>query len=1258
MYVSGTTEINARYNWWGDDSGPYHPTLNPDGLGNRVSDRVLFEPWLLAGGEGEALSLTETDYSTLIYEASTGSYFRLYPDGTQITFNPDGTHHFTLFPDGRKVAYTYNPDQSVATMQITAPGKTTPSWVWTFAYTNGRLSSITDPAQRVVRVTIDSYNHLVEATDADNSVRRFTYNAQGLMTNQTDENGDITSYEYDPYGRISRHIAPPHAAYNYQTGQPELRSLIRTFANSDTSYPLINASIIGDPTIPAPAVPVSENLVVGVTYGRGERSGITNAWGDWLEHSDGIDRTRRYIRDAANNILRRTFADGDCYEYSYDELGNVLTESRLDAATCALSASQRATLPLSTWTRTYEPLFNQLKSATDPEGFTTTYTYDYEVGSGSAGHLVQITYPSVESSAGDVVTPTIEFSYNTLGLLETLTDERGITTRFIYTQGTPDEASSGSNALFAPGATPVPGLLTQVIEDAGGAGHRNSTTVFKNFDRAGNPQLIIQARGERYQYQYDVLNRPVAVENGLTFRTTYEYDGRGNLVRLVDGNQPGSRNRVTTFTYNVYDQPLQTTAVADGIIWQETNLYDINRQLALHRDAQNRTTRYRYDDADQLTAMTDALGQTTSYAYSLRRELATQTYPDGRVITFAYDERQNLTTLTPPGRPVHEFAYTLRDLTSSYDPPSVGGGTATTEYFYNALGQLTREERPDGRQIEIAYDEHQRTEQVTVARGSYTFSYDPNTSQLNRVVAPGQVRLDYSYDDNLVSQLRWSGPVAGTVAMSYDAYYHLQTETVNGTPAVSFDYSADHLLERAGALTLSRADQSGLPERATLGNIVSQWAYNGYGEVTTAQTQVGNTAVFNTAYTYDALERIKTLTETIAGTTYTYDYTYNASGRLTEVKRNGTVFQTYAYDTNGNRIQARSGGVTVSGAYDNQDRLRTYGNATYSYTANGELATKVAGSSTTTYSYDELSNLTRVTLPNGTTIDYLIDGENRRVGKLVNGAFVQGLIYRDNLNPVAEVNSAGNVVSRFVYGSNVNVPDYMIKDGTTYRFVTDHLGSVRLVINTTSGAITQQINYDAFGRVTLDTNPGFQPFGFAGGIYDAATGLVRFGARDYDAETGRWTTKDPVGLGGGSVNFYSYAGNDPLNFIDPTGLWSVCVSYFAGLGASTCYKSDECGSSISFNVGIGIGAGWEVDMAAGPDPAGWRGDVQMGVKAGNTDVGMDISIDSSGVDASIGASHQHVNASAGFHASKKGVRPLSHPLAELALTTAGHLVTA
>jgi uncharacterized protein RhaS with RHS repeats len=114
-----------------------------------------------------------------------------------------------------------------------------------------------------------------------------------------------------------------------------------------------------------------------------------------------------------------------------------------------------------------------------------------------------------------------------------------------------------------------------------------------------------------------------------------------------------------------------------------------------------------------------------------------------------------------------------------------------------------------------------------------------------------------------------------------------------------------------------------------------------------------------------------------------------------------------------------------------------------------------------------------------------------------------GFLYENQLSPITELDGAGNVVSRFLYASRGNVPDYMVRGGNTYRIITDHLGSPRLVIDAATGAVAQRMDYDEFGNVIMDSNPGFQPFGFAGGLYDRDTRLVRFGARDYDEETER-----------------------------------------------------------------------------------------------------------------------------------------------------------
>jgi RHS repeat-associated protein len=103
----------------------------------------------------------------------------------------------------------------------------------------------------------------------------------------------------------------------------------------------------------------------------------------------------------------------------------------------------------------------------------------------------------------------------------------------------------------------------------------------------------------------------------------------------------------------------------------------------------------------------------------------------------------------------------------------------------------------------------------------------------------------------------------------------------------------------------------------------------------------------------------------------------------------------------------------------------------------------------------------------------------------------------------------------------------------------DQVGTLRVVTDST-GAVVKRIDYDTFGNVVGDTNPAFSvPFGFAGGLHDRDTGLTRFGYRDYDPETGRWTAKDPILFAGGDVDLYGYCLGDPVNLVDPYGLTGI-----------------------------------------------------------------------------------------------------------------------
>ncbi len=303
---------------------------------------------------------------------------------------------------------------------------------------------------------------------------------------------------------------------------------------------------------------------------------------------------------------------------------------------------------------------------------------------------------------------------------------------------------------------------------------------------------------------------------------------------------------------------------------------------------------------------------------------------------------------------------------------------------------------------------------------------------------------------------------------------------------------------------------------------------------------------------------------------------------------------------------------------DGEDRLLRYGSYDYGYLADGRLEWRRDWSNHTLrcYDYDVFGALRRFRegaisstatvspcseIEVQTEVVYDIDPAGRRVGRTQRGytggvagpANVLRWIYADALNPVAQLDERNRITQAYVYGNYAHTPDYLVaftyadaestspSSTTTYRYVYDIRGSVRLVVNASTGVIAQQLDYGPWGEVLDDSAPGFQPFGYAGGEYDATTDLVRFGARDYDAEIGRWTAKDPIGFAGGDTNLYAYVGGDPIGLVDVTGklAWLApvggCLLGMGLEGLSEFFEDDQdylcaCAGGA---IGGGLGAG-------------------------------------------------------------------------------------
>jgi RHS repeat-associated protein len=170
---------------------------------------------------------------------------------------------------------------------------------------------------------------------------------------------------------------------------------------------------------------------------------------------------------------------------------------------------------------------------------------------------------------------------------------------------------------------------------------------------------------------------------------------------------------------------------------------------------------------------------------------------------------------------------------------------------------------------------------------------------------------------------------------------------------------------------------------------------------------------------------------------------------------------------------------------------------------------------------------------------------HRRIAKKVSGAVRERYLWQGLTRLLAVYDSNDSLLMRFEY-ADARMPVAMTAGSVKYYLAYDQAGTLKAVADSSGNAV-KRIEYDTFGNIINDTAPAFAvPFGFAGGLYDKDTKLVRFGYRDYDPETGRWTAKDPILFAGGDTDLYGYCVNDPLSFTDPRGT----VTVYAGYGAS------------------------------------------------------------------------------------------------------------
>ncbi|MBI4764608.1 MAG: carboxypeptidase regulatory-like domain-containing protein [Deltaproteobacteria bacterium] len=577
----------------------------------------------------------------------------------------------------------------------------------------------------------------------------------------------------------------------------------------------------------------------------------------------------------------------------------------------------------------------------------------------------------------------------------------------------------------------------------------------------------------------------------------------------------------------------------------------------------SRTSTITYDNSGNIGSLSTPDGKTFYYAYDLLGRLKTQTLPDTTLIGYAYDANGNMTVLTNPRTISYGFDYSGVNLRQTLTTPLSG----SYQYTYDKERNLKSILFPSGREIGNTYANSLLTA-TTTPEGvtGYTYTCGTNLQEAIR----GSERIAYTYDGSLLKTDTRTGLLNQSIGYGYNSDFRLTSLSYAGA-SQSLTYDNDGLLTGAGFITITRNAQNGLPVTVSDGTLINSRTFNGYGELDGSVYTVGGANKYSYSLTRDLAGRITQKLENVDGITDTYDYGYDSNGRLNEVRKNSVIVESYSYDPNGNRLTEINAlrGLNRSYTVSDEDHVLIAGTETYRFDIDGFLTAKTAPTGTLTTTYSSRGELLSATLPSGSTITYDHDPMGRRIAKRMNGAITEKYLWKDTITLLAVYDASDNLLMRFNYADG-RMPVSITHNGSTYYPVYDQVGSLKAVTDPT-GNIVKKIDYDSFGSIISDTNPALRvPLGFAGGLHDRDTNFVRFGARDYDPSIGKWTAKDPIDFDGGDTNLYGYVLNDPVNWVDPVGLFcgSGITEYFVPDSwwgqynfSNSCKKHDNCYST-------------------------------------------------------------------------------------------------
>ena len=911
-----------------------------------------------------------TDYKGKIQRSQDG-YKLLCTDGSSYYYDIKGRLIRYINETGQEISLFHNGNQ----MYIcdVATGKKL-----ICEYTNGLLTTVTDPAGNHIKFTYDMMGNLLTETGKKGTVNHYTYDRLHRILTGTDTNGVLfVENTYDEVGRVL------------------------TQDDGDESTPLLTLRYEDD-----------EIGRTKITYKKtdgGTEVILANSNGDAISYQDSIGGVTAYEYDSDGRLISYREADGTGTDYSRDEKGNIIRETATSGKTGVYSYNEQGKVLSYTdncgteekWTYdAYGRIMTQIIN-----GMQTNYTYDADgllltetvVGKGTKtytrqdGNITDIAYPDESHDtfsydvlgnviqyknrngvltdyeidrAGNVTKETLHLSddqcleksyvYDAYGKLTAETDAMGNTTTYVY-----DRHDNLIRCILANGSeisyqydvngnvicVTYPDGRTEeesVYDTAGNLKQVKNLLGFISRTEYGSGSQIlkqIQADGGEIEYAYaenGLLTQKTDAEGNIT---SYTYDNAGRIIKIC--NPQGAETKIT------YDSCGNPAAVTDGEGNTVTTQYNAYGEITKIVDANGNCTSYMYDSMGNCVQTVDAIGVKTNYTYDAMGNIVSAVKGESRTV-YTYDACDNLVKVTDAEDNSFQMEYDkVGNLTAVYD----AYGTKVESYTYDSIYQQTGITDALGRTSSYTYDSMgNRIKEMNATGNITTFAYTGGNllSQATDALG-GNTSAGY---DRMGRLENFTNPNGGETSYRYDKNGQMIEEKTGDSYHITYSYdkagNKKTVTNSRGQITEYEYDKAGrvIKQKDEAGEISYTYDANGNCLIiseTVSENGVQNVSVNTITRTYDALNRVTSQTDADGNH---IGYAYDTQGNLSVLTYPDGKELEYSYDKNGNVILVTD--------WENRETR-------FSYDKNGRLVrTERADGSTESRSYDKAGQLLQI----------------------------------------------------------------------------------------------------------------------------------------------------------------------------------------------------------------------------------------------------------------------------------------------------------